>query len=155
MKAGMKQQNLFGQPVVETKGGGAKGKKKPVGKEKTTADPKKKSKSPLTDSVVGDTAKGKGPGVSAADNQDAPMEDDSQDTSNFNSQVQEVETQLEETQLDGSSPPVETEEDTQPATETQTEEETQPETQTDGDDGEPVSRFTRSPVSMLIIGNDF
>ena len=139
MKAGMKQQNLFGQPVVEdlSKDSGAKSKKKPAGKEKTKADPKKKSKSPLLDAADRDAVKGKG-----SDNQDAQMEDDSQATSNLDSQVQEVETQLEETQLDGSSPAGDTEVGTQPTTETQTEEEeTQPETRVDEDDGEPVSLF--------------
>jgi hypothetical protein len=133
-KAEMKQRNLFGQPVVEDpdKGAGAKGKNKPVGKEKNKANPKKKSKSPLPGG--GDAAEAKGP-----ETQDTQMEDDSQIMSNFDSQVQDVETQLEETQLDGSSPPVETE------AETQTEEgETQLETQMDGDDDEPVSRFART-----------
>ena len=135
----MKQQNLFGQTVGEdsNRGSGTKGKKKPAGKEKSKADPKKKSESPLPDNADGGTTMGR---RSVAEPRDAQMEDDSQPTSNFDSQVQEVETQLEETQLDGSSPPVDTEVETQPATETQTEEEeTQPETQGDEDDGEPVS----------------
>jgi hypothetical protein len=135
----MKQQGLFGQPVVEDsgKGSSAKNKKKPGGKEKTNADLKKKTKTPLLDAADGDAAKGKKSG-----NQDAQMEDDSQPASNFDSRVQEVETQLGETQLDGSSPPADTEVVTQTTTETQTEEEeTQPETQVDEDDGEPVSRF--------------
>ena len=136
MKAGMKQQNLFGQPVVEdpNRGSGAKGKKKPVGKDKTKADAKKKSESPLPDSAA---VKGKG---TSEDLQDAQMGDDSQVTSNIDSQVEEVETQLEETQLDGSSPLVDTEVETQPGTQTQTEEETQPETQLQVDEGddEPV-----------------
>jgi len=142
VKAGMKQQNLFGQPVTEdpSRGSGAKGKKKPSGKEKTNVDPKKKSKSPRPDAAGGDAAKGKG-----SANQDTQMEDDSQALSNLDSQVQEVETQLEETQLDGSSPPVDAEVETQPTTETQTEEEeTQPETQVDEDDGEPVGRSARA-----------
>lgn len=132
VKAGMKQQNLFGQTIVEdsSKGGGAKSKKKSAGKEKMKTDPKKKSESPLPDAG------------SAVVPQDAQMDDDSQVTLSFDSQVQEVETQLEETQLDGSSPVVDTEVETQPTTETQTEEEeTQPETQVDEDDDEPVRRF--------------
>ena len=129
MKPGMKQQNLFGQPIVEdaNKGDGAKGKRKPVGKEKTKTESKKKSKSPLP----GATAEGP-----VAEPQDAQMDDESQSTSNFDSQVQEMETQLEETLLKGSSPLVDTE------VETQTEEEqTQVETQVDEDDCEPVNRF--------------
>ena len=63
------------------------------------------------------------------------MEDDSQATSNLDSQVQEVETELEETQLNGSPPPAETE------AETQTEEGTHPDIQVDEDDGGPVSNF--------------
>ena len=139
MKAGMKQQNLFGQPAVENtnKGPDAKGKKKTVGKEKVKADLKKKSKSPLPDAAGGDGAKGKGSEVMTADNQDAQTEGDSQATSNFDTRVQEVETQLEETQLDGSSPG-DIEVETQPTTETQTEEE---EIQVDEDAGEPVSHF--------------
>ena len=139
VKPGMKQQNLFGQPIGEDpgKGSGTKSKKKTPGKEKTKVDPKKKSKSPLPDAANEDVANGK-----RSNNQDAQMEDDSRATSNLDFRVQEVETQLEETQLDGSSPPVDTEVETQPATETQTEEEeTQLETQVDEDDGEPVSRF--------------
>lgn len=158
MKAGMKQQNLFGQPVIEDpdRGVSAKGKKKPAGKEKTKTEPKKKSKSPLPDAASGDAAKVKGSDVSIADSRDAQMEYGSQATSNFDPQVQEVETQLEETQLYGSSPPVETEVDTQPATETQTEEEeTQPETQMDEDDGEPVSPLAKRLVRMLTAGNGF
>ena len=145
-KAEMKQRNLFGQPVVEDANGGAggKGKKKPAGKEKTKADSKKKSKSPLPDNAGEDAAKGKGSGVLDTESQDAQMEDDSQATTNLDSQVQEVETQLEETQLDGSSPPADTEAETQPATQSQTEEgESQLETQVDEDDGEPVSRPPR------------
>lgn len=139
-KAGMKQRNLFGQPVVEDadKGAGAKGKKKPAGKEKTKADPKKKSKSPLPGATAEGVTRRKG-----SETQDAQTEENSHATSNFDSQVEEVETQLEETQLDGSSP-VDTEAETQPATQTQTEEEeTQPETQVDEEDGEPVSRSTQ------------
>lgn len=146
----MKQRNLFGQPVVEDpdKAGGGKGKKKPTGKEKADQNPKKKSKSPLPG------AADKGSEALAAEPQDAQMEDDSQATTNFDSQVQEVEIQLEETQLDGSSPPVETEIETQTATETQTEEEeTQPETQVDEDDGELVSRFSRAATCSLTVGN--
>jgi len=145
-KAEMKQRNLFGQPVVEDpgKGAGVKGKKKPGVNEKTTADPKKKSKSPLPGVADGGTTKGKGSEILGTENQDAQMEDDSQATSNFDSQVQEVETQLEETQLDGSSPPVETEE-TQLATETQTEEETQPGTQIDEDEDEPTIEWPATP----------
>ena len=142
-KPEMRQRNLFGQPIVEDpdRGVGAKGKKKPAVKEKAKADPKKKSKSPLPcGGSGGDATKDKGSDVLDTGNQDAQMEDDSQVTSGFDSQVQEVESQLEETQL-RSSPPAETEEETQPATETQTEEETQSETQLDEDDGEPVSRF--------------
>jgi hypothetical protein len=145
----MKQQNLFGQPVVEdaNKGSGSKGKKKPVGKDKAKADAKKKSESPLPDSAA---AKGKG---SVEEPQDAQMGDDSQATSNFDSQVEEVETQLEETQLDGPSPLVDTEVETQPSTQTQTEEETQPETQVDEGDGEPVSHSQRtSSYSKLSFG---
>jgi hypothetical protein len=146
VKAGMKQQTLFGQTVVEdsNKGVGVKGKKKATGKEKTKADHKKKSESPLPDGFVTEPL-------------DAQMDDDSQATSNFDSQVQEVETQMEETQLNGSSPPADTEADTQPGTETQTEEEeTQLETQVDEDDGEPVSglRGTR-PTRELKTGNYF
>lgn len=138
----MKQQNLFGQTVVEdsNKVIGAKGKKKPTGKEKTKTDPKKKSESPFPDTTAD--------GV-VAETHDAQMDDDSQATSNFDSQVQEVEVQLEETQLDGSSPPVDSEVETQPATETQTEEEeTQPETQIDEGDGEPVSLSTWSSFNL-------
>jgi len=141
VKAGMKQQNLFGQPVTEdsSRSSGTKGKKKASEKEKKNVDSKKKSRSPLPDAVGGDVAKGKG-----SDNQDTQMEDDSQATQNLDSRVQEVETQLEETQLDGSSPLADAEVETQPTTETQTEEEeTQPETQVD-DDGEPVSRSARA-----------
>ena len=140
LKTGMKQQNLFGQPVVEDpdKGTSARVKKKTAGKDKIKTDPKRKSKSPLPDLAGGDAAKGE-----ASDNQNARVEDDSQATPNFDSQVQEVETQLEETQLDGLSPPADTEVETQPAKETQTEgEETQLETQIDQDDGEPVSHFS-------------
>ena len=140
-KAEMKQSTLFGQPFVENSGSGAsgKGKKKPAEKEKT-----KKSKSPLPNTTGKDVTKGKGSGTLATEPKDLQTEDDSQATSNFDSQVQEVETQLEETQLDGSSPPVETEAETQPATQSQTEEErAQLETQVDDDDGEPVSH----PVS--------
>jgi len=140
LKTGMKQQNLFGQPLVEdpSKGANAKGKKKPGGKDKAKTDPKKKSKSPLPDTTGGNAAKGK-----AFDDQNVQIEDDPQATSNIDSRVQEVETQLEETQLDGSSPPADTEVETQPATETQTEEEeTQVETQVDEDDNEPVSYFS-------------
>ena len=134
----MKQQNLFGQPVVEdlNKAIGAKGKKKAVGKEKTKGDRKK---SPLPDGFVAEPEPVR----------DAQMDDDSRPTSNFDSQVQEVETQLEETQLNESSPP-DTEVDTQPGTETQTEEEqTQLETQVDEDDGEPVGLFIRNPSDSL------
>ena len=132
VKAGMKQQNLFGQPVTEDPGrsSGIKGKKKPSGKEKTNVDSKKKSRSPLPDTSGGHAVKGKG-----SDNQDTQMEDDSQATSNLDSQVQEVETELEETQLNGSPPPAETE------AETQTEEGTHPDIQVDEDDGGPVSNF--------------
>ena len=139
----MKQRNLFGQPIVEDadKGAGAKGKKKPVAKEKIKADPKRKSKSPLPGAAAEDAAMGKGSEALATGTQDTQMGDDSQPTSNIDSQVQEVETQLEETQLDGSSPPAETEAETKPATQTQTEEGTQPDTQVDEDDGEPVSDF--------------
>ena len=147
VKAGMKQQNLFGQPVTEDPGrsSGTKGKKKPSGKEKTNVDSKKKSRSPLPDTSGGHAVKGKG-----SDNQDTQMEDDSQATSNLDSQVQEVETQLEETQLDGSSPPADAEVGTQPTTETQTEEEeTQPETQVDEDEDEPVSRSARAICRSL------
>jgi hypothetical protein len=150
VKGEMRQRNLFGQPVVEDpdKAAGGKGKKKPTGKEKAESNPKKKSKSPLPG------AASKGSEVLAAEIQDAQMEDDSQTTTNFDSQVQEVETQLEETQLDGSSPLVETEIETQTATETQTEEEeTQPETQVDEDDGELVSRFSRAATCSLTVGN--
>ena len=142
VKAGMKQKNLFGQLVTEDqdKGSGVKGKQKTVGKDKVKADPKNKSKSPLPDTAERDTAKGKG-----SDDRDTRMGDDSRAASNLDSQVQEVETQLEETQLDGSSPPVESEVETQPATETQTEEEeTQPETQAEEDDGDPVSCIART-----------
>ena len=142
-KPEMKQRNLFGQPVTEDvdKGVGAKGKKKLVGKEKTKTDPKKKSKSPLPGATAEDAAKGNGSEILTTETQDAQMEDESRTTSNIDSQVQEVETQLEETQLDGSSP-ANTEAETQPATQTQTEEEgTQPETQVDEDD-EPVRHFT-------------
>ena len=136
----MKQQNLFGQTVVEDpeQGAATKGKKKLVGKEKARAGVKKKSVTPVPDDAAGkDSMKSIS---SITETQDAFMEDDSQVTSNLDSQVQEVETQLEETQLDGSSPLVDTEVETQPVTETQTEEEeTQPETQVDEDDGEPVS----------------
>ena len=138
----MKQQNLFGQTIAEDsdKGVGVKGKRKPAGKEKTKTGPKKKSESPF-------------PGAAAdgfvPEPQDEQMDDDSQATTILDSQVQEVETQLEETQLNGSSPLADTEAETQPATETQTEEEqTQPETPAGGDDGEPVSRFTGEPISQ-------
>jgi len=141
----MRQRKPFGRPIAEDpdKGAGAKGKKKPVVKEKTKADPKKKSKSPLPGAAGGggDATRGKGSDLLDTENQDAQMEDDSQVTSGFDSQAQEVESQLEETQL-RSSPPVETEGETRPAIETQTEEETQPEIQLDEYDGEPVSRFT-------------
>ena len=143
-KTEMKQRNLFGQPIVEDaeKGAGVKGKKRLAGKEKTKADSRKKSKSPLQDTVGESAAKGKESEVLATKTRDAQMEDDSRATSNFDPQVQEVESQLEETQLDGSSPPVETEAETQPGTQTQTEEEgAQMETQIDEDDGELVSRF--------------
>ena len=139
MKTGMKQQNLFGQPVVEDSGKGvsAKGKKKPAGKEKSKTDYKKKSESPFPDAATGGFIAGP---------EDEQMDDDSQVTSNLDSHVQEVETQLEETQLIGSSPPGDTEVDTQPGTETQTEEEqTQPETPIGEDDSEPVSRSAWSP----------
>jgi hypothetical protein len=88
VKTGMKQQNLFGQPVVEdmNKVVGAKGKKKHAGKDKAKADFKKKSESPLPDGVA---VKGK---RSAEELQDAQMGDDSQTTTNFDSQVEEVET---------------------------------------------------------------
>jgi len=147
-KGEMKQRDLFGRPIAEDAIGGAggKGKKKPIGKEKAKADPKKKSKSPISDSAGEGTAKGKGSGSKplATESLDAQMEDDSQATTDLDSQVQEVETQLEETQLDGSSPPVETEAETQPATQSQTEEgESQLETQVVEDDGEPVSRVAR------------
>ncbi|KAF9784329.1 hypothetical protein BJ322DRAFT_1109051 [Thelephora terrestris] len=146
VKTGMKQQNLFGQPVVEdtNKGVGAKGKKKPAGKDKAKADFKKKSESPLPDGVA---VKGK---RSAEEPQDAQMGDDSQTTTNFDSQVEEVETQLEETQLDGSSPHADTEVETQPATETQTEEETQ-ETQVDEDDNEPVIDWPATPPQVMTL----
>ena len=137
----MKQQNLFGQPVVEdpNKGVGLKGKRKATGKEKTKADHKRKSESPLPDGSV-------------AEPRDAQMDDDSQAATNIDPQVQEVETQLEETQLNGSSPP-DTEVDTQPGTGAQTEEEeTQLETQVDEDDGEPVSRFAWSLPNSLAEG---
>ena len=146
MKAGMKQQNLFGQTIVEdlNKGPGAKGKKKPVGKEKSKADSKKKSESPVPDVAGGRNLLGK---RSTLETQDLQMEDDSQTTSGLDSQVHEVETQLEETQLDGSSPPADTEVETQPATETQTEEEeTQLETQVDEDNDEPVCVSPEHPV---------
>ena len=156
MKVGMKQQNLFGQPAVEDKGAGAKSRKKAAGKEKIKVEPRKKSKSPLPDATSGDAAKIKGSDVSVADSRDAQMEDDSQATSNFDSQVQEVETQLEETQIYGSSPPVESEVDTQPATVTQPEEEeTQPETQMDEDGGEPVSPLVKRLVRTLTAWNGF
>ena len=135
-KAEMKQRNLFGQPVAEDASGGAggKGKKKPTGKEKTKVDPKKKSKSPLPET-----------------------EDDSQATTDIDSQVQEVETQLEETQLDGSSPPVDTEAETQPATQSQTEEGvSQLETQVVKDCGESVSRPSLEyPTHTLTVGVAF
>ena len=148
----MKQRNLFGQPVVDDpdKGSGAKGKKKSVGKEKTKADPRKKSKSPFPGVTGEDATRGEG-----SETQDTQMEDDSQATSGFESQVQEVETQLEETQLDGSSPPVGTEGETQPSTQTQPEEEDQPETQVDEDDGEPVSHFAQVPPYTLTVGGGY
>ena len=149
MKAGMKQQNLFGQTIVEdlNKGPGAKGKKKPVGKEKSKADSKKKSESPIPDVAGGRNVIGK---KSALETQDSQMEDDSQTTSGLDSQVHEVETQLEETQLDGSSP-ADTEVETQPATETQTEEEeTQLETQVDEDNDEPVCV---SPEHLVLLAS--
>jgi hypothetical protein len=140
----MKQQNLFGQTIVENsiKGAGVKGKKKPTGKEKTKGGSKRGSESPLPDTVAGgDSVKNK---RITPETQDTLMEDDSQATSILDSQVHEVETQLEETQLDGSSPPADTEVETQPTTETQTEEETQLETQVGEDDCEPVSRSLRT-----------
>jgi len=140
----MKQSTLFGRPLVEDASGGAggKGKKKPTGKEKAKTDPKKKSKSPLPDTAGGGAAKRQGSETLATEGQNAQMEDDSQATLNFDSQVQEVESQLEETQLDGSSPPVEDEVETQPATQSQTEGgEAQLESQVDEDDGEPVRLF--------------
>lgn len=133
MKGGMKQQNLFGHLILEDsdKGSGVKGKQKLAGKEKAKTDPKKKSKSPLPGATDRSAAKGKG-----SDSQETQMEDEFQAASNLDSQVQEVETQLGETQLDGSSPTADTEVETQPTTETQTEEE---DTQVDED--EPVSSF--------------
>lgn len=149
----MKQRNLFGQPVAEGATGdvGGKGKKKPAGKEKTKADPKRKSKSPLPDTVGEGAAKGKRSEGLATESQDTQMEDDSQATTDLDSQVQEVETQLEETQLDGSSPPVDTEAETQPATQSQTEEgESQLETRVDEDDGEPVSHPAREYLTRTL-----
>ena len=54
MKAGMKQQNLFGQTIAEDSdtGIGAKGKRKPMGKEKPKTGPEKKSVSPLPGATV-------------------------------------------------------------------------------------------------------
>ena len=140
----MKQSTLFGKPPVADTGAGAgsRGKKKTTGQEKLKTSTKKKYKSPLPgeDAAV----KGKGSEALVTETQDAQMGDDSQATTNFDSQVQEVETQLEDTQLDGSSPPVETEEETQPATQSQTEEEeAQQETQVDDDGDEPVSNLGR------------
>ena len=145
----MKQQNLFGQTIAEDsdKGVGVKGKRKPTEKEKTKTGPKKKSESPLP----GAAADG-----SIPEPQDEQMDDDSQATTILDSQVQEVETQFEETQLNGSSPLADTEAETQPTTETQTEEEqTQPETPVGGDDGEPVSRLTGEPNSQAENRNCF
>lgn len=48
---------------------------------------------------------------------------------------------MEETKLDGSSPPAETEAETQPATQIQTEEGAQPYTHVDEGGDEPVSDF--------------
>ena len=74
MKAGMKQQNLFGQPAAEDPGGssGTKAKKKPSGKEKTNVNSKKKSGSPLPDASGGHAVKGK-----RSNNQGTQIEDDS------------------------------------------------------------------------------
>ena len=70
--------------------------------------------------------------------------------------MQEVETQLEETQLDRSWPPADAEIGTQPTMETQTEEEgTQPETQVDEDDSEPVGQSVRAICrSLAVFGNE-
>lgn len=101
----------------------------------------RKFKSPLPGITAEYASKGKGSQVLATETQDAQIEDDSQAMSNLDSQVQEMETQLEETQLNGSPPPAKTEAETQPATQTQTEEGTHSDTQVDEDDGGPVSNF--------------
>jgi hypothetical protein len=140
----MKQQNLFGQPVVEDpiKVLALRARKNPR---------ERKRPRPTQEKIQIPSSRHRWRGRSKGQGIRGPRQPGCANGRRFSGYV---EFRLPGTRggnsiggdaVDGSSPPVETEVDTQPGTETQTEEEeTQPETQIDEDDGEPVSRPAQS-----------